>query len=197
MPAPLDEQPGLLQVAALAGHPVQLDQGRLDLRVAADRLNPVRPERRADVVGGPADGTDEVVRPGRPGPGDPGLDEVPEGVQLVAPLQVAVARRLAGPAEVGVEVAVGFLGGDDPGRDALEPGVDLGVLRAPVLPGEGLEQLVDLGVGELPTPAGVGQASGHGGVEVAQPALALQPVLDVGQRARRGCATAAGRESRR
>ena len=106
----------------LAGHPVQLDQGRLDLRVAADRLDPVRPERVADVVGGPADGPDEVVRAGCPGPGDPGLDQVPEGVELVAPLQVAVARRLAGPAEVGVEVAVRFLRGHHPGGDPARTG---------------------------------------------------------------------------
>ena len=48
-----------------------------------------------------------------------GLDQVPERVELVTPLQVAVARGLARPAEVGVEVAVRFLGGDDPRGDAL------------------------------------------------------------------------------
>ena len=59
MPAALDEQRGLVEVAVVAGDPGQLDQGRLDLGVPADRLDAVRAERRADVVGGAADGADE------------------------------------------------------------------------------------------------------------------------------------------
>ena len=57
----------------------------------------------------------------------------------------------------------------------------LRVPGAPVLPGQGLEQLVDLGVGELPAAPRRRQPSLDGGVEVAQPALALQPVLHVSQ----------------
>src|SRR5215218_2970873 len=100
----------------------------------------------------------------------------------MTPLEVAVARRLTRPAEVGVQVAVRLLRGDDPRRDPLESVVDLRVQSPPVLPGQGLQQLVDLGVGELPAAPRLRQAALDGGVEVAQPALALQPVLDVAQR---------------
>ena len=51
-PAPLDEQPRLLEIALLAGRAVQLDQRHLDLRVPADALVAVGPERLAHVVGG-------------------------------------------------------------------------------------------------------------------------------------------------
>ena len=85
----------------------------------------------------------------------------------MTPLEVAVPRRLTRPAEVGVQVSVRFLRGDDPRRDPLEPVVDLRVQSPPVLPGQGLQQLVDLGVGELPAAPRLRQAPCDGGIEVA------------------------------
>ena len=61
--APVDEQPRLLEVALLAGHPVQLDERRLDLGMPAHALVAVRPERVADVVGGAAGDLDQPSSP--------------------------------------------------------------------------------------------------------------------------------------
>nr|BFE72794.1 hypothetical protein GCM10020092_060950 [Actinoplanes digitatis] len=148
----------------------------------ADARDAVRAEDVADVVGGAHRHVDELVGAERPGPGHARLDEVAEGVELVAPLQVAVAGPLAGPAEVGVQVAVGLLRGGDPAHDRPVAGVELEVAGAAELPGHRLQQLVDLGVGELAAAPGAGQAAVAGGVEVAEPAGAFQPVLDVRQR---------------
>jgi hypothetical protein len=50
------------------------------------------------------------------------------------------------------------------------------------LPGHRLEELVDLRVGELPAGAVLGDRARGGGVEAADPALVLHPVLDVRER---------------
>ena len=60
--AALDEQPRLLEVALLAGRPVQLDQRHLDLRVPADALVAVGAERLAHVVGRAARDLGQPVR---------------------------------------------------------------------------------------------------------------------------------------
>ena len=88
-----------LEVAPLAGHPVQLDEGHLDLGMPVDRLAR-RPGPRAASTCAAA--RDAISRsrssPTRPLPGDRGLDQVADAVQLVAPLQVAVLRaRARGP----------------------------------------------------------------------------------------------------
>ena len=113
-PAPLDEEAGELEVAALPGRPGQLRQRHLDLRMAADADPPVRAELVVDVVRQAARHLrQQVVVPG-PQPGDRRLEQVAEAVQLVPGLQVGVARGLPGPPEAGVQVAVGFLGRGDP-----------------------------------------------------------------------------------
>ena len=61
---------------------------------------------------------DELVGPGRPRPGHRRLQQVAVVVQLVAPLQIAVPRALAGAPEHGVEVAVGLLRRGDHRRQA-------------------------------------------------------------------------------
>ena len=107
--APVDEQRGLVEVALLTRHAGQLDQAQLDLGVTADALDPAGTERRAHVVGGAARDLDERVVARRPRSRDAGLEQVAEVVQLVAPLEVAVARLLARSPEHRVEVAVGLL----------------------------------------------------------------------------------------
>ena len=125
-PVPFDEQPGLLQVARLAGGAGEFGQRDFDLGVAADPLDAAGAEDLADVVGGAAREPDEVVLAVRAQAGDTGLDEVSVAVELVAPFKVGVARCLAGVAEHGVEVAVVLLGGGDPcgepGELGFQPG---------------------------------------------------------------------------
>ena len=80
-------------------------------------------------------------------PGHGRLQQVAVVVQLVAPLQVAVARPLAGTTEHRVEVAVGLLGRGDV-RSVSENRSSASADPAADLPGHRLHQLVDVGVGE-------------------------------------------------
>ena len=154
---PVDEPTRTVEVAALPGEPVELDERDLDLGVAVDALDAVRSERLADVVRVADREPDELVLAVRPGTGDRRLDEVAGAVQLVAPLQVGVPVPLARAAPHGVEVAVGLLHRSDPRDQRPEAGVHRGVPGAADLPGHGLHELVDVGVGELPAAASAGQ----------------------------------------
>lgn len=151
---PLDEQRGLIDVALLTERATELGQAHLDLGVPADRVAPVDAELLAYEFGREAgDGHESVigVRP-RARPGDGRLEEVSEAVQLVPPLQGRPALALTVAAEHRVEVSVGLLRGGDPVDHAAEPLLEIAVgrgIRAPDLPRERLEVLVDLGVGEL------------------------------------------------
>ena len=80
-------------MAPLAGRPVQLDEGHLDLGVAVDALATVRSELAFDRVDGAHRDVEQPVVAERAVPGDRGLDEMADAVQLVAPREVAV--RLA------------------------------------------------------------------------------------------------------
>ena len=152
----LDEEPRLLEVARLAGDAGELGEPDLDLGVTADRLDAALAEDVAHQVGGAAGDVEQPVVRIRPRAlaGDRGLEEVPEAVELVAPLEVRPARLLPGPPEHRVEVAVGLLRGRDPRDDGPEALVEGGIAGAADLPRERLEVLVDLGVRELaPAPA--------------------------------------------
>jgi hypothetical protein len=136
---------GHLQIAAGPGDPVELDQGHLHHRMPAD-LGEVH-EAPADVVGRPGGGVGQRPLP-RPAPaGHPRLDEVAEAVELMPPLEVAVA--VASPR--GVEVAVGLL---RLGDDRLER-VEARVVR----PGHGLQQLVHLRSRRTPGPGSAHRGS--------------------------------------
>ena len=183
--AALDEERGLPPVAVVARDARQLDEGGLDLGVAAEGLVAVLAEHLADEVGGATGHLEQSVVGTRPGacPRDGGLEEVPEAVELVPPLQVGPARRLPGPSEGRVQIAVRLLGRGDPRDDRAEPllerGVGIGPADPSELPGHGLQVLVDLGVRELPAASTLGQPSGRRQVEVAEPALPLEPARDV------------------
>ena len=114
MPAQVDEARGEVQVRPVAGHPVQLDQRGLDLRVPV-RPRPRRPGRSGAPAGrrsgGPPRPAARRVVPvrRRRAPPHGGLDQVAGAVHLVAeaqlgPLLVAVVDLV-----VGVEVAVRVL----------------------------------------------------------------------------------------
>ena len=183
VPAPVEEQPRLLGVPRLVQRPAQLGQAHLDLRVAADALHTVGAERRADVVRSPPRRLDQGVRTAGPHPGDRGLQQVAGAVQLVTHLQVGVPRRLAGVPEAGVQVPVVVLRGDHPRGEPPERRLRPLVTGTSGLPGERLEQLVDLGVGELPAgPLRPGGAARGDPVEVGEPAQALHPALAVLER---------------
>lgn len=142
-----------------------------------------------------------------------GLEEVPEAVQLMSPFEVGPARALTGSAEARVEVAVGLLRRGDAIDDATEPRLQLGgasgfaarrdagaggirftigepcgrrarATQPPDLPGDRLEVLVHLGVGELAAAPALGQRASSREIEVAEPALAFEPALDVIERRR-------------
>ena len=117
MPAAIDEQLRLLQVPLFTGQPGEFDQAELDLGMAADAFDSTGAEGLTHMVGGPLRDLDEQIAPPGPRPGHRRLEHVPVAVQLMAPLQVAIAIRLAGTPEHCVEVAVTLLGrGDDPGQ---------------------------------------------------------------------------------
>lgn len=158
VPVPLDEQGGLIDVALLAECASEFREADLDLGVAADRIAPVGAEHAADEVRGASGDRDEPVVGirSRAVPGDRRLEQMPEAVQLVPPLQIRPAVALAQAAEHRVHVAVGLLRGSDARHDRPEPLLERGVcrgIRPSDLPGERLEVLVDLGVGELPAAA--------------------------------------------
>ena len=111
MPAAIDEQRGLVEIALLTRHPGQLDQAELDLRVASDPLDAALAEDLADVVGGSHRHLHELVGPAGPCPGHGSLEHVAIAVELVAPFQVAVPIRLARSPEDGVQIAILLLGG--------------------------------------------------------------------------------------
>ena len=142
--AALDEEVGLLQVSRIARGPGELGQRGLDLRVSAESGVGRVAELRADVVGDGDGETDQLVLAVGAQPGDAGLDQVPEAVELMAPLEVRVPGRLAGAAEGGVQVAVLLLGGGDPLDESVQAGLERVVAGAADLPGHPLEQLVDL-----------------------------------------------------
>jgi hypothetical protein len=174
-PAPLDEQPRLLQIALLAGGARQLGERRLDLGMPTDPGAAVGAELAADVVGRlPRHRHQPVLAVGAQ-PRHRRLDEVAVAVQLVPVLQVAVAHARSLVAEAGVEVAVRLLGGrDQPGQLDDRPLGGVGA-RPAGLPAERLQQLVDLGVGELPA-AAVGERAPVGGhAEVLHPARPRHP----------------------
>ena len=93
----LDEEARLLEVARLAERPAELRQPDLDLGVAADALDAALAEHLAHEVGRAARDVDEaVVGVGpRAHPGDGRLEQVPEAVQLVPPLEVGPPGPLA------------------------------------------------------------------------------------------------------
>jgi len=186
VPPAVDEQPRLVEVAGVAGQPAEFGQSDLDLGVAAHRLDPALAEHLADQVRRAHRHPEQAVVGVRVGaaPGDRSLEEVPQAVQLVAPGQVRPARHLAGPPEVGVEVAVRLLGGRDPGDEVAERRLQFLVRAGAQLPGRRFEELVDLGVGELPATTSLRQRACRGEVEVPDPAFPRLPVRDVAQRDR-------------
>jgi hypothetical protein len=135
-----------LEVAAIGGLAVQLDERDLDLRMpvgAAVRFG--------------AEGVDEQIREAARDPeeagrasasrSDPRLDQVTGTVELMSHLEVAPGLA-AIELPVAVQVAVGLLRrSDELGRFAREP-LELPVRLARGLPGERLEPFVDVGVAE-------------------------------------------------
>jgi hypothetical protein len=185
--ATLDEDPGLLHVTVLAGQTSQLDESGLDLGMAADGVATIGPELGTDqICSANGDGQQAAVRGcldlrrGTP-PCHRSLEQMPQAVQLVAPREVRPALTLARSTEPRVQVSIGFLGGSDPGHGLREILLQGGIGPTPEFPGHGLEILVDLGIGELAAAPARGQGAGCGEVEVADPALAFEPVLDMPQ----------------
>ncbi len=156
---------------------MQLHQRQLDLRVPAHGVAAVGTELGVDVVGQPGRHARQVAVDAGAERSSRSLEQVTEAVELVPPLQVGVARTLPRVTERGVQIAVVVLGRRDPGDQLLVLRVQAR-LGLPEVPRHGLEQLVDLGVDEL-DPRMLVRSTGRGGVEVAGPADALDPVQAV------------------
>ena len=152
MTASIDVQPRELEVACLAGRTVELDQGHLDLRVAVDPRRPVRPEGRVDRIGGPARDRQEPVIAQRPVPGDPGLDQVADAVQLVAELEVLVLAARREDLDERVQVPVLALGRRDRVDRLVGHRRDTRIPGPAELPGDPLEPLVHVRVEERERP---------------------------------------------
>ena len=117
--AQIDHPRRQLEVATLAGRPVQLDEGHLDLGMAVDRVAAARAELAIDRVGRPRRDAQQPVVTERALPGHRRLDQVAEAVQLVAPGQVLVLAPGRDDLDVGVQVAVLALGPLDQADDLV------------------------------------------------------------------------------
>ena len=142
------ERRRLIEVALFAGVAGQFGESELDLRMPANPLDPAIGERVAHMVGDPRGDGDKLVAPRRAPSRHRRLEEVAVVVQLVAPLQVAVARPLAGTAEHRVEIAVRLLSRCDDLGQRPKPLVGIGRPTPTDLPGHRLHQLVEVRVGE-------------------------------------------------
>ena len=111
--AQLDHPRREVQVAPLGRHAVQLDERHLDLGVAIDAFAAVRAELAIDRVGRPNGDIEQPVVAERAVPGNGGLDEVADVVQLVTPREVLVFAARGDDLDERVEVAVGPLRGPD------------------------------------------------------------------------------------
>ena len=181
--APLDEQRRLIEVALLSGRGGRARRARARPR---DARQPARSHHRRTCrtrgrrPAGRCRRTSSdpaVLRPRHRR-----LEQVAVVVQLVAPLEVAVARRLAGAPEHGVEVAVGLLRRGDHRRQLAEAALGVGRPGAADLPGHRLHQLVDVGVGEHHPLVVAGDRAVGCVREVGRPAEPLHPALAVRQR---------------
>jgi hypothetical protein len=173
-----DEVGGEVEVAALARVAVQLDERRLDLRVAGRAV--AGAEHVGDVVGEAARHAEQALVAPSAGVGDRGLGQVAGAIELVVPGEVGEARPGPSHLVVGVQVAAFLLCGLDQ-RDR--------VVRAPrqilrrlagELPAQRLEPLVDVGVHEH-HPAELGVRPPRRRAQVLEVAGLLEPVLAVEQ----------------
>ncbi len=93
------------EVPSVAGDPVQLHEGHLDLRMPIDAIATGRADLGVDTCHGALGDLEQSVVAERALPCDGRLDEVADAIQLVAPLQVAEgrpARQLHERAQVAV-----------------------------------------------------------------------------------------------
>ena len=144
----LDEEPGQLEVALLAGRLPELDQRQLDLRDVRNSPCACRAEDRVDVVGQLGRDGEEVLLARGPVVRHGRLDHVPGAVELVVVAEVGPppARLLDGV--IAVEIAIRELRRGELGDDLVEPLRQhrIGV-RGERVRGR-LERLVDVGVHE-------------------------------------------------
>ena len=180
--ASIQEQSGLLEIPALAGGPAELGETYFDLRMPTDLLPAVRAEGLADMIGGPPGDPHQFILAVRAQPGDRRLQEVADVVELMAHLQIGVPTRLSGMPESCSEIAVLVLRGSNSGGQPADRRFGCCAAGPPRFPGQGLQQLVDLGVREYPPRAVVTDSAVDHMVEVGQPADPLHPAFAMCQR---------------
>ena len=116
--------------------------------MAVDRQAAARTKLAVDRVGGPDGDREEPVVPERAMPGDGGLDQVADAIELVTPRQILVFVAGLHDLDVGVEVAVRALRR----RHEVDRPVGIAgqgrVRSPPELPGGRLQPLVEVGVEE-------------------------------------------------
>ena len=120
-PPALDERLGQVQVPFPDGDAGELDQGDLDLLVAGRALGTCRAKRLHQQIGGAGGHVEQGPGAGGLVVGDGRFDEVAVAVQFVFDLQVGPAHAGEQQLVVGVQVAVGVLGG----ADQVDKGVDV------------------------------------------------------------------------
>jgi hypothetical protein len=179
--APLDHRRRQRQIARVAGEPGERDERRLDLGVPVEaRLSALGAEAPDGEVGEAAGDVEQVVAPGPASERDRGLDQVPGAVQLVALVEVLPALLGVHSLDPGVEVAVLVLGLAEQRDGVVDPPAPAAVAGAVRLPPDGLEHLVDVGVGEPQAAelAGPRIAEAAKVVEVAARLQPLDAVID-------------------
>ena len=159
--ADVEEELGQLEVPLLAGHLVELDQGQFDLLVAAARPCRLPGPKVASMWSASLTATSRK-RPlaGRAVVGHGRLDQVAGAVQLVHRRQVGPPLARLDQRVVGVQVAVGLLGGGDLGDHVVDGLLQRRVGLVGQRVGGPFEHLVHVGVVEV-DPLELALASGR------------------------------------
>ena len=160
----VDEVAGEIEVAPLAGQPVEPDQRQLDLLVAAIAalLALVRPEQFRHQVDLAAHDVEQVRLAGRLVVRDGGLDHVADAVELVPVAQVAPLLRRLAALEEAVEIAVRLLRLGDARHHVVDQRVELGIGMGGERIARRLDPLGDVGIPVHHRGRGVVLAVGEG-----------------------------------
>jgi len=147
--ADVEEEPRELEVLVAAGDVGELDQRQLDFLVSGHVVAFLGPEDAGDVVGELDRDVQQRLLAGGAIVSDGRLEEMPGAVQLVAGAAVRPPALRLLERVVAVEVAVGLLGGGDPGDDLVDLPVEVRVAVGLEQVGSALQHLVDVGVVEV------------------------------------------------
>ena len=118
--ADVDEKVGQLEISLLARHAIKFHQGQFDLFVAGHFVALVGAKGVVEAVGQLDGHVQQRPLAGGAVVGHGGLDEVARAIKLVLRAKVGEPLARLGENEVGVQIAVGPLGGGDLGNHLVD-----------------------------------------------------------------------------